>query len=339
MENKIREIAARLCCPDDEGMLRPDRDGLTCTVCARVFPILDGPVLDLLPTRPATFALGHSNEYASQYLSSFQEPFHLREGAMAWGAAEISEPVWAAKRERQVRAVLSAIVASLADAPRCGDAVVCDISAGGGHYTRALAPHFKWVLHCDLSVDSLSYAARKSAQMGISNMLFLRVDYLRLPFLHSLDRVVCFDTLIRGTDHEQALLAQIRKALRPAGAAMVDFHNWWHNPLRRLGVLRENFVGNRSYARAEAEALLRTCGIDAFKYIPFCQEFDRASGMHRVLSRWIPPARLMFEFSPNVGSGSSTNSRAARLLSAVNSSEEKEGGACGSITKPDIRQA
>jgi SAM-dependent methyltransferase len=257
-----------------------------------MYPIRRGPVLELLPSRPVEFRSSENPEYAGDYERAFRQPFEMREGVMPWGAPEISQPAWAAKRERQVDAVLRSLVGDeIFRSP-----VLCDISAGCGQYTFALARHFKWVLHCDLSVDSLSYAARKSAQMGISNILFLRVDYFRMPFAHSLDRILCFDTLIRGKVHEEALLRQIRRALRPGGKATVDFHNWWHNPLRRLGLLPENFGQNRSYARTEAESLLRICGIDRWKFIRFCQEFDPASRMHRTLSPLIPPARLMFEF-------------------------------------------
>jgi SAM-dependent methyltransferase/uncharacterized protein YbaR (Trm112 family) len=302
MEDKFIELAGRLRCPDDYGELRPDprsqlapdlhphRGGFVCLQCGRTYPLHGGQVLELLPSRPVEFRSTENPEYAGEYERAFRQPFEMREDVLPWGAPEISEPAWAAKRERQVRAVL----ASLVGHEVCP--VLCDISAGCGQYTFALARHFKWVLHCDLSVDSLSYAARKSAQMGIANILFLRVDYFRMPFAHSLDRILCFDTLIRGKVHEEALLRQIRRALRPGGKAMIDFHNWWHNPLRRLGLLPENFGQNRSYARAEAESLLRHCGIDRWKFVRFCQEFDPASWMHRALSPWIPPARLMFEF-------------------------------------------
>ena len=83
-------------------------------------------------------------------------------------------------------------------------------------------------------------------------MIFLRVDYLKLPFSQALDYVICLDTLIRGRDHERGLLASIRDALKPGGHAVLDFHNWWHNPLRRLGLLPQNFGGNTSYNYRES---------------------------------------------------------------------------------------
>src|SRR5665213_2899105 len=163
MVDKFRELAAHLCCPDDDGVLRVDSDALACMRCGRIYPLHGGQVLELLPSRPAETMLSKNREYASDYERAFLEPFTLRENAMAWGAAELSEPAWLAKRQRQVRAVVS----SLAEGDAGVHPFLCDISAGGGHYTFALARRFKWVLHCDLSVDSLSYAVRKSVQLSL----------------------------------------------------------------------------------------------------------------------------------------------------------------------------
>jgi SAM-dependent methyltransferase len=132
--------------------------------------------------------------------------------------------------------------------------------------------------------------------MCISNVIFLRVDYFALPFCRSLDCVICFDTLIRGWDHETVLLAKIRSALSDGGKALVDFHNWWHNPLRRLGLLPQNFGQNRSYTRRRAEELLRKVGIEEWRMEPFRQEFDPSSRLKKRLSSLVPPTRLIYEF-------------------------------------------
>jgi SAM-dependent methyltransferase len=300
MEDKFYELTERLRCPDDWGELNCKEGNIECGRCGRVYPILRGDILEILPSRPAKYSSSPNQEYACEYDREFREVFEIRESAMAWGAPEVSPPAWTGKRERQVSAVLSHL---MRDGKRLRDIVLCDVSAGSGHYTLASAHYFKWVLHCDLSVDNLNYAIRRSVQMGISNVLFLRVDYFRLPFVHSLDRILCFDTLIRGKDHEKALLQSIHKALRPQGEAIVDFHNWWHNPLRRLGLLRQNFGQNRSYARGEAEALLRDSGITQWEVVRFYQEFDPENSILRAFSRFIPATRLMFEFS---GSGDGT---------------------------------
>ncbi len=293
MENKFDDLAGRLRCPDDRAELSFKATAATCTQCARVYPIQYGQLLELLPSRPVDLPPSHDPEYVAEYRRAFLQRFELREGSMSWGAPEISPPRWIKKRERQVEAVRAAL-AGTGEVPR--DAVLCDISAGAGYYTFGLARNFPRVLHCDLSVASLAYAMRKAARLRIPNVLFLRLDYFRMPFAESLEHILCFDTLIHGECHEEMLLRQIRGALTPAGSALVDFHNWWHNPARRRGLLPQNFANNRSYSRAEAESLLCRCGIDRSTFRPFYREFNLTSPWRRALSRLIPPARLIFEF-------------------------------------------
>jgi SAM-dependent methyltransferase len=187
------------------------------------------------------------------------------------------------------------------DEDRFEDRILCDVSAGVGDYSLAYARHFKWVLHCDLSIDALRYALARSRRMGLQNVFFLRVDYFALPFHRSLDRLLCLDTLIRGEDHERALLSQIQRAISSEGQAIVDFHHWWHNPLRRLGLLPQNFGNNRSYTRGGAEGLMRECGIRDKRLVRFYQEFEAESQSLKRLSWLLPATRLLYEFGSAAG--------------------------------------
>jgi hypothetical protein len=90
-----------------------------------------------------------------------------------------------------------------------------------------------------------------------------------------------------------SLLANIRKALAPGGSAVVDFHNWWHNPLRRLGLLSQNFGENRSYTRNEVLQLLKQAGINDFVVSTFIQEADPQRLSARVLHRLLPATRFV----------------------------------------------
>jgi len=73
----------------------------------------------------------------------------------------------------------------------------------------------------------------------------------------------------------------------------VDFHNWWHNPLRRLGLLPENFGENRSYTKSEVQQLLKQAGIDEVVVGAFIQEADAQRLSARVLARLLPARRFM----------------------------------------------
>jgi len=293
MADKFAAIADLLSCPDDGASLRHMSGAFRCTHCERRFPIHEENLAEILPSRPLEFPASVNSGYREAYRQAFGQPYSFSETSSAWGAEETIAKSWARKRRRQVAFVQPLI----AEGTTAKGGVLCDIAAGAGYYTLAYAHLFRLVLHCDLSVDNLNYVWRKARSLGLQNVFFLRIDYFAPPFQQSLDRIICLDTLIRGEAHDSALLAAISRSLKPAGCAVVDFHNWWHNPLRRLGFLPENFHNNRSYRRTEAEKLLRNAGIESFAFHPFVQEFsvNRAAG--RWLSGAFPPTRLIYRIA------------------------------------------
>jgi ubiquinone/menaquinone biosynthesis C-methylase UbiE len=213
----------------------------------------------------------------------------FRKGANAWGAPEGLPLRWTQLRQRQAREVLD----FLRDESVERKEVFCDLSAGAGYCTFEASQKYRVVFHCDLSADSLAYAAAKAKRNQLENIIFVRADYFQPPFRNAIHHLVCLDTLIRGPWHEAAVLASVRRILASRGVAVVDFHNWWHNPLRRMGILRENFRGNKSYTRKELKKLLVATGINRFRTKGFIQEVDPAHVSGQILSRWIPPTRLM----------------------------------------------
>lgn len=288
----LGRLAGLLACPDDGAQLTTVAPELACEKCDRRFGAAEDGVMDLRPLEPASIAEERNADYWREYAQEFAREFRPNPKALAWGAPEISSSAWLGKRLRQVRAMRPLV----ADSKFSRSQVFCDIAAGAGHYTLAYAPAFQSVLHCDISVENLGYAVRKAAQLGIRNIFFLRIDYFSPPFRHSLDRIICCDTLIRGEKHEGVLLKAIRRSLKPEGNAVVDFHHWWHNPLRRLGLLSQNFGGNRSYRRREAEKLLQAAGATEFEYFPFHQEYSPGWRGEPAISRLIPPTRLVYRF-------------------------------------------
>jgi SAM-dependent methyltransferase len=301
-------LSGLLCCPDDGEALMCAGPRIDCDACGRNFPVHEDGVIELLPRRAAKLSDDENGAYWQGYFEEFRKPYRANPDAIAWGAPEAHTGKWMRKRLRQVEALRPLVV----EGGPGRDHVFCDIAAGAGNYTLSYARHFKSVLHCDLSVDNLNYAVRKARNLGIENIFFLRMDYFSPPFYKSLDRVVCLDTLIRGERHEIALLSAIERSLRPEGRAVVDFHNWWHNPLRRIGLLPENFAGNRSYRRKDAERLLRTAGLSRFGRFPVHQEFEHA-GRRRLLSYALPSTRLVYRF----GSTSNLNRIAASEFEAT----------------------
>jgi SAM-dependent methyltransferase len=275
----IRELAEErtIACPLDGGTLAVDGHVLVCTNCAAEYPLHGDRLADLTPPNRVVLP-GSSGDYAAHYLAAAAEPY--REG--------LEHAPWAdpgSLNERARNRTLRHVDWSLRVLARSPSppSVICDISAGPGNHTFAYARRYPLVLHCDISADALSYALARAERERVDNIVFLRVDYLFSPFPASLDAIVCFDTLIRGPLHEQALLAELLRSVRPGGLALVDFHNWWHNPVRRMGLLRDTFAGNTSYRRREVEALLRHAGA-RYELVPFHYE---PTGTHRI----VPPTR------------------------------------------------
>jgi len=300
MSKNLRAILDLLSCPDDGQPLRLANTQLACNGCGRAFPLHGESLVELLPSRPAPLPALVSAEYRNAYLMLFEQQFQEYNTCVAWGAEEAATASWIRKRRRQVLVVQPLVIEGTAP----NASVLCDIAAGAGHYTFAYGPYFHAVLHCDLSAQNLSYAWRKARERNLNNIFFLRIDYFQPPFRNSLDRLLCLDTLIRGEEHDSMLLKSIAGCLKPTGRAIVDFHNWWHNPLRRLGILPENFHGNRSYRRSETRKLLYEAAFQEATLFRFVQEFDPGTRLERICSRAVPSTRIVYRVcgSPSAAS-------------------------------------
>jgi SAM-dependent methyltransferase len=305
MPFNLDEVASLLCCPDDGGPMAAYAKGVRCEHCYRFYPLLSTNILDLLPSRPITFP-GRSEAvlYREGYLTEFSRPSKIRADAKAWGAPEARSQKWLRLRERQAREVFQFLRVEPCEA----NLVFCDLSAGAGYCTFRAAEGYRVVFHCDLSMDALAYASAKARASHVENIIFVHADYFQPPFRNSVDHLTCLDTLIRGPWHETRLLRSIQGVLSSSGTAVVDFHNWWHNPLRRLGLLPDNFVGNKSYTRKELTGLLASSGIERFETQSFVQEVDPGAGPGKVLARFLPPTRLMVRMA---GGGASLPQTAA----------------------------
>jgi SAM-dependent methyltransferase len=284
------EIARYLVCPDEGAPLAPGSAGLRCLSCSRIIPFRKPNLLEILPSKQVAISTSEvPSEYESAYIQAYSGVWESSDDALPFGASEASSAKVMKRRERHTEEVFRL----LREAPGDADGVFCDLSAGAGHTTFAAARHFPLVFHCDLSAAAVRYASAKAARMGLDNMVIVHADYFRPPFRNSIQQLTCLDTLIRGPWHEERLLASIRQSLASGGSAVVDFHNWWHNPLRRLGLLRQNFGENRSYSKREVLRLLKQAGFDDFAIRGFIQEADPHGLSAKVLRRLVPATRFM----------------------------------------------
>jgi SAM-dependent methyltransferase len=287
-DRTIQRILDYLCCPDDRSKLHAQDELVVCSKCGRQFNVTRGSTVDILPYAPTQLLRTRNRAYVEAYLNLFNKPLSSGENGVPWGADEKSTSAWAEKRMRQVRHVLPIVL-------RNRGKTLCDLSVGAGRYTLEYAKYFDLVVQCDLSPESVSYVSRKAEVLGLSNVVSLRTDYLQLPFDRSLDVVLCLDSLEGGEEHEHLLLHSIQSSLAPGGIAIIDFHNWWHNPFRRLGLLKQN-LKNQSYSRRKAEAMLRNVGICRFEYVPFVQEVSDDRTNKSFALKLLPATRLIYVF-------------------------------------------
>lgn len=284
----LRTLHQTLCCPDDGGALRLYPDRMVCGACGREF-VVDGDLVSLVAS--AASPVGGAGPYRRFYLAARQESEEAPAPVTGWRIPPMGPAYLFERKRRQVESARRL----LEEGCDTRD-LVCDFSAGPGYYTLAYARSWRRVIHCDLCVNSIHAARAAARRQGLDNILFVRMDYLRPPFRGSLPRILCLDTLARGQEHERALLRSIAAALDTDGVAVIDFHNWWHNPLRRLGLLPNNFGKNRSYRRRELAGVLSDADIPRYECFPFHQEVDPGSRFAGLLTHVLPPTRWMFRF-------------------------------------------
>lgn len=105
-------------------------------------------------------------------------------------------------------------------ARRPGD-LVLDVAAGTGHAARQLAGDVRAVVAVDATEEMLRRGREAALADGHSNIVFMRADAARLPFLDaSFDIVVCRFAVHHFTRPEEQV-AEMRRCLRPGGRLLV----------------------------------------------------------------------------------------------------------------------
>jgi ubiquinone/menaquinone biosynthesis C-methylase UbiE len=244
-----------LCCPDDRANLAAGEGCLECSGCGRQFAVKRERVVELLPTSPPEVLDSRdiTHGYADAYAGLLSQPLALDKTAQPWEVGHsLGHRVFLAEQLRAVRGALG----------HGRLACLADVSAGAGGLTFALRHSADVVLHCDLDAASISAGWQRAEREGAENLLFVRCDYLRLPFrAQALQGVVSTDTLHRGPTHEQEVLKEIRRVMDPRGVAVVDF-----KAVRR--VYRKD-PRLRFYRPDEIRDILRAAGFRRWRLLPF----------------------------------------------------------------------
>ncbi len=174
-----------------------------------------------------------------------------------WRMAEGEHPALAYYRRRKMETAL-----------RLGafhpGAELLDVGCATGDYTLLFARRGYRMTGADLSSTSIATAAKKAARAGLTDMHFLTADAETLVGVPdaSFAGVISFSALRYVPNLPKALEA-IRRVLRPAGVAVLDFPNrycpWFRFLKTKVGV--EEHIHDHQYGADEITKLFHRAGL------------------------------------------------------------------------------
>ena len=161
-------------------------------------------------------------------------------------------------------------LSALVDFERWRGRDVLDLGCGAGLDAARFARAGGRVVGVDLSAGALAMA---SDYLGVSGLKagLVRADAAQLPFAPaSFDLVFCHGVL-SFVRHEKAVVAEVRRILRPDGMAILMVYNrrsgmYAAHRFLRLPLGHADAPGFRTHTRAEFEALLAPFGSCEIRY-------------------------------------------------------------------------
>ncbi|HEX7017935.1 MAG TPA: class I SAM-dependent methyltransferase [Patescibacteria group bacterium] len=222
---KIKQIITTYFnCPDCHNQLNSKRQIVVCSNCKRKI-YFEENFVDLLPLKPLPITCPFSTKAYAYYCQQFLIPANSQWSQPTAFNAETHSSAY--------RAFIDAEYQLLRQLLPDNRQVAVDISGGAGTYSRSLTTDFNLVFHCDISIESLRYAQKKANKMKIHNCVFIRADYLRLPFKPKvLDFCLSTDSFIYyGPKWDIFTLRQLKAALSTNGKIFFDVHyRKWYYP-------------------------------------------------------------------------------------------------------------
>jgi len=218
----IQEYAEKMLrCPNDRGLLIPEEKSLQCKECGQVFTVYSDNLIDLMPRK--MYPLKPRNKIEQIH---YDEQRKIIEGSKLPSTAS-AEPLFGDSNfyppsfrafTKKYRAFIRSYL------PKNG--VLCDIGSGIGNYSLVYARETEFTVCCDADLRSLNYCRDLAEKNSIGNVLFIKCDYMQLPFSEEVfDSMICLDVLEWGLDHELRTLTEALRCLKSTGVFLADFHN------------------------------------------------------------------------------------------------------------------
>jgi len=259
MDNIIEKYIKIFCCPDDHWSLELYKDYLECQKCQRRFSIFSKNLVEILPEEIPQWNLSDEDnkQDEEEYKKICSEKFIWVENPKGWGFFPELRPGSRAFVKKEIDKIKNIILSHRQNG------LIIDVSGGSGNYSLPLSSLTPLMVCCEADIQSLLTAYYSANRLKIKNIIFVRANYLRLPFQDNIfDTVICIDTLERGKNHEIKLIEEIYRILKEDGVGILDFHNL--RPLAKIFNPKITF-----YSKKEIEVLLRKLNIKKFEIYPF----------------------------------------------------------------------
>lgn len=271
-----------LACPNCSGTLYLSHDTLACQSCKAEFKILNENTIELVAQESFRFKTTETTEVYSEYSDLRNAGHPTNEKMRLWGwESKYGISGFVTKLRKTIMRVMQ-------------NEIICDIGAGVGNYSLHFAKKAKLVFHCDLDLEAINVASQEAKKQNLKNILFIRCDYLHLPFrLNSLSCITSIDVLEKGREHDTKLIEEISSKTIVGGLVIVDFHSKERTKLTRA-------PKTDRYSKYEIIGLLnnynlRVITIKGMGYLPTLRNFSvSAYNIGNLICRlFFPPARWL----------------------------------------------
>jgi ubiquinone/menaquinone biosynthesis C-methylase UbiE/uncharacterized protein YbaR (Trm112 family) len=212
----IRQSCGWYACPACKQNLEPVLDGLSCRVCARAWPIVNG-IPDFLPinlresrNRSLRVVGNWDSRPMFDFMASVYETWIYPAVCNLYGG-------WRSTSLQQLVHDISEIVGSR-------DGVILDVACGPGTYGRRMASASRTVIGVDICMSMMQRGARYVETAHIPNVHFARAQVEALPFQAGLfDAAICAGSLNHFSDVVLALREINRTMKADAPLAVMCF--------------------------------------------------------------------------------------------------------------------
>ena len=254
----IRQSCGFYACPACKQDLEPAHDGLSCRVCARTYPILNGIpdflVVKLEESRNRSLRVvgNWDSRPMFDFMASVYESCVYPAVCNLYGG-------WHSTSLKQLAHDVSDIVGSR-------DGVILDVACGPGTYGRRIASASRTVLGIDICMSMLRRGAHYVESERIPNVHFARATVEALPFRAGLfDAAICAGSLNHFSDVVLAL-REIVRTMKVGAPLVVMCFALINSGLIKYKSIRDRAEkgGKRIFSVADLERYVAEAGFEGF---------------------------------------------------------------------------